>query len=85
VAASNNKDYPTRSLYYCLFAPHTYIFVLHAQLVRGESHNEPNTTGEVATVPNKILLLDESQNIWPKKFRAGYAPARGPALKITLA
>jgi len=24
VAASNNIDYPTRSLYYCLFAPHIY-------------------------------------------------------------
>ena len=23
VAASNNRDHPTRSLYYCLFAPHT--------------------------------------------------------------
>jgi len=26
LAASNNRDHPTRSLYYCLFAPHTYIF-----------------------------------------------------------
>jgi len=24
VAACNNRDYPTRSLYYCLIAPHTY-------------------------------------------------------------
>jgi len=24
VAASNNRDHPTRSLYYCLFAPHIY-------------------------------------------------------------
>jgi len=23
VAASNNRDHPTRSLFYCLFAPHT--------------------------------------------------------------
>jgi len=23
VAASNNRDHPTRSFYYCLFAPHT--------------------------------------------------------------
>jgi len=23
VAASNNRDHPVRSLYYCLFAPHT--------------------------------------------------------------
>ena len=29
VAASNNRDHPTRSLYYSLFGPHTYIFVLH--------------------------------------------------------
>jgi len=50
VAASNNRDDPTRSLYYCLFAPHTYIFVLRAHPVRGESYNQRNTTGEVATV-----------------------------------
>ena len=24
VATSNNRDHPTRSLYYCLFAPHIY-------------------------------------------------------------
>jgi len=34
-----------------LFAPPTYIFVLRAHPVRGESHNQRNTTGEVATVP----------------------------------
>jgi len=49
VAASNNRDHPTRSLYYCLFGPHTYIFVLRAHPVRGESHNQRNATGEVAT------------------------------------
>jgi len=49
VAASNNRDHPTRSLYYCLFAPHTNIFVLRAHPVRGESHNQRNTTGEIAT------------------------------------
>jgi len=32
-----------------LFAPHTYIFVLRAHPVRGESYNQRNTTGEVAT------------------------------------
>jgi len=51
VAASNNRDHPMRSLYYCLFAPHTYIFVLRAHLVRRESHNQRNTTGKVATIP----------------------------------
>jgi len=50
VAASNNRDQPTRSLYYCLFAPHRYIFVLRAHPVRGESHIQRNTAGEVATV-----------------------------------
>jgi len=37
-------------------------------------------------VPNKIRLLAESKNIWIKRnFQAGYATARGPALKITTA
>jgi len=54
VAASNNRDHLTRSLYYCLFGPHTYIFVLRAHPIRGESHNQRNTTGEVATVPNDL-------------------------------
>jgi len=33
-----------------LLAPHSYIFVLRAHPVRGKSHNQRNTTGEVATV-----------------------------------
>ena len=49
VTASNNRDHATRSLYYCLFAPRTCIFVLRAHPVRGESYNQRNTTGEVAT------------------------------------
>jgi len=36
--------------YYCLLAPRIYIFVLRAYPVRGESHNQRNATGEVATV-----------------------------------
>jgi len=35
--------------YYCLLAPRIYIFVLRAHPVRGESHNQRNTTGELAT------------------------------------
>jgi len=31
-------------------ATYIYSFVLHAHPVRGESHNQRNTTGEVATV-----------------------------------
>ena len=37
--------------YYCLLTPRVYIFVLRAHLIRGESHNQRNTTGEVATQP----------------------------------
>jgi len=35
---------------YCLLAPRIYIFVLRAHSVCGESHNQRNTTGEVATL-----------------------------------
>jgi len=38
--------------YYCLLAPRINIFVLRAHPVRGESHNQRNATGEVATVSN---------------------------------
>jgi len=46
---SLTKITPSGSLYYCLFTPHTCIFVLSTHPVRGESHNQRNTTGEVAT------------------------------------
>jgi len=35
--------------YYCLLAPSIYIFVLRAHTIRGESHNQCNATGKVAT------------------------------------
>jgi len=57
VAASNNRDHPMRSLYYCLFAPHTYIFVLRAHPIRGDSYNQRNTTREVATKSKTIVLM----------------------------
>jgi len=60
VAESNNRDHLTRSLYCCLFAPHTYIFVLRAHPVRGESHNQRSTTRKVATIdtgPSKASCL----------------------------
>jgi len=38
------------SLLLLLRATYTYGVVLHAHPVRGESHNQRNTTGEVATV-----------------------------------
>jgi len=39
-------------LCYCLFAPHIYGVVLRAHPVRGESHNQRNVNGEVATTVN---------------------------------
>jgi len=39
-----------------LFVRATYMYgvVRHAHPVRGESHNQPNTTGEVATLPSSF-------------------------------
>jgi len=48
MAASNNRDHLTRSLYCCLFMPYIYGVFLHAHLVRGESHIYRNTTRQVA-------------------------------------
>jgi len=39
--------------YYCLLAPCIYIFVLRTHPVCGESHNQRNASGEVATVLKK--------------------------------
>jgi len=42
----------------------TYIYgvVLHAHPVRGESHNQRNTTGEVATASKKLKTNSDLQN-----------------------
>jgi len=42
-----------RSLYYCLFAPHICGVVLCTHPGRGESHNQRNANGEVATLPRQ--------------------------------
>ena len=48
-AAGNNRDNASQSLLLLLArTTHTY-FVLRAHSVRGESHNQCNTTGKVAT------------------------------------
>jgi len=40
VAARNNRDHPTRSLYYCLFAPHTiFLFFAHIPFVVNQTIN----------------------------------------------
>jgi len=36
-----------------------YGVILHAHPVRGESHNQRNTTGEVATLPWSLLLANK--------------------------
>jgi len=60
VTASNNRDHARNLSYYCLLAPRTYDdVVLHAHAVRGESHNQRNTTGEVATT--ELLSIIESR------------------------
>ena len=55
-----NRNHSTRSLYYCLFAPHAYIFVLRAHPVCGESHNQRNATREVATP----VRSTNANNMW---------------------
>jgi len=54
--------------YHCLLALHIYL-VLHAHLVRGESHNERSATGEVATVP---YLFERRRVFWRNSFIAAF-------------
>jgi len=46
----NNRDHPTGSLHYCLFAPHILYMgvILHTHPAHGESHIQHNANGEVA-------------------------------------
>jgi len=50
--AASNRDHARNLSYYCLLALHILYngVVLHAHPVRGESHNQRNTTGGVATI-----------------------------------
>jgi len=64
VAASNNRDHPTRSLYYCLFAQHIYVcVVLRAHPVRGELHIQCNANGDVAALMNVFQLQYNNKNV----------------------
>ena len=76
--------------YYYLFAPHICIMygvVFHAHPVRGESHNQRNTTGEVATLRNHItsnifdvvrIITSKQQifSVWssPDLAKIGFSP-----------
>ena len=44
-------------------ATYMYGVVLHAHPVRGESHNQRNTTGEVATIQRLFSLLQSTTKI----------------------
>jgi len=57
-----------------LLARATYMYgvVLHAHPVRGESHNQRNTTGEVATLPCRITGSSTTYSLQPVNGMAGY-------------
>jgi len=66
VATSNNRDHPTRSLYYWVFTPPTVYrgVVLRAHSVCGKSRIQSNASGEIATTsppfckePNRSHVL----------------------------
>ena len=56
VAASNNRDH-ARNLSIACSRYIYYGVIVHAHPVRGESHNQRNTTGEVATQSLYYCLL----------------------------
>jgi len=50
-----------------LFAPHIYIVVLRAHPIRGESHNQRNANGEIATKTcRKNSIVYSSFNLCPQ-------------------
>jgi len=54
-----------------------YGVILHAHPVRGESHNQLNTTGEVATVATEVYICKQSM------ISCSATAALVPDLKIT--
>ena len=58
LAASNNRDHAPQSIYYWLCMPHMYIIAFRAHPVHGESHIQPNATGEFATIRLWILKFE---------------------------
>jgi len=64
VAATNNRDHPTRSLNYCFFAPRSYSVFIRAHPVRGESHNQRNATREVETSLTLVKARKSMKVLW---------------------
>jgi len=51
--------------------PNVYTFVLHAHPVRGESHNQRNTTGDVATTSSPFYNEPHRSHILSVKAELG--------------
>ena len=67
VATSNNRVHPTRSFFYCLFAPHIYSVVLRAHSARGEPRIQRNASGKVARIVQQVSqsgLWSRNSNFW---------------------
>jgi len=64
VAASNNRVHTTRSLYYCLFAPHIFGVDLRAHSVRGEPRIQRHACGEAATLEKRYLAQPRVRRWW---------------------
>ena len=79
LVASNNRDHPTRSLYYCLPVPHIYgcyssrTSRSHIQRnANGEfATTSPQTSREVATVPPLLFLFLDSWFFLPASLLPG--------------
>jgi len=65
-----------------LFAPHTYIFVLHAHPVRGESYNQRNTTGEVATLQRFYQLFPTTLPVGKKSVLSSNQDLTGALSRV---
>ena len=61
VAATNNRDHPTRSLYYCLFAPHIcmVLFFTHIPFVVNHTIN--------ATPPERLQHFKTSKCVFERQ------------------
>jgi len=87
VAASNNRDH---SIVACSRHIHNGV-ILHTHPVRGEPHNQRNTTGEVATVTfrlqfgaPKVLHPGQMSPLAPPSLRHCIPPLRTPMVMVII-